>query len=522
MEATKTATVKAIHIALENLQLNQDEDTSIFNTYIPPEIVLEVFDYLSVQDLFRVKAVCREWKNISTDDRLWKKHLLRMPFKRIDNPNLHACMVAQKGFEYALEHTTAFHDNDFSDLFGLQCPFSMEKLCFFENILYVIKQPNLGSSELFIYNSLKQTKKKTSLRLSNETNRFFCSEFTFKTATSEFLIFKATLTDVIPFSWDNESEKFCVYDRTTTAYLWESDLKESYLTHKYADNASCIFSYSAKDDTSFTVRARNIRSGKILFEHTYQGLLKSHVSALSGILSIEYQQEGSQEPLCDLVYAENNEVWHRLPCIFYGDMDASGNILFIDLDGYISVLNKIDSTYEIHTLSRIDVTELFFANSKVWGLCGLQTITCISDVVNPLKIDCGREISNFKIHDRFLIVGFSQDTLTTAIYDLETGVKVCTLYDVFVDNIFAFTDRQILTFNPPTSTINIYKFHTGTLVNSILLPGHYRNLTYQDGLLLYQFVPEFRHPGRIIFIDFKTNRKWVQLEKPLNTFCLLV
>ena len=39
---------------------------------LPREMRLEIFSYLSYKDLRRALLVCREWRNIGEDPRLWR------------------------------------------------------------------------------------------------------------------------------------------------------------------------------------------------------------------------------------------------------------------------------------------------------------------------------------------------------------------------------------------------------------------------------------------------------------------
>lgn len=71
---------------LDELIRDIDESTDVpfFNVSLPREIALQIFDYLSIQDLCSCLQVCRSWYSLSNDDLLWYNLHKRL---KLDDPN---------------------------------------------------------------------------------------------------------------------------------------------------------------------------------------------------------------------------------------------------------------------------------------------------------------------------------------------------------------------------------------------------------------------------------------------------
>jgi hypothetical protein len=71
---------------LDELIRDIDESTDIpfFNISLPREIALQIFDYLSIKDLYACLQVCKSWHSLSCDELLWYNLYQRLKF---DNPN---------------------------------------------------------------------------------------------------------------------------------------------------------------------------------------------------------------------------------------------------------------------------------------------------------------------------------------------------------------------------------------------------------------------------------------------------
>jgi hypothetical protein len=71
---------------LDELIRDIDESTDIpfFNISLPREIALQIFDYLSIKDLYSCLQVCRSWHSLSSDELLWYNLYKRL---KLDNPN---------------------------------------------------------------------------------------------------------------------------------------------------------------------------------------------------------------------------------------------------------------------------------------------------------------------------------------------------------------------------------------------------------------------------------------------------
>ncbi len=402
---------------------------------------------------------------------------------------------------------------DFAEVFPIPCPLPLQGVLFSENTLFIIKQFR-NDFRIFTYDCIEKSNKEVPLLPSHATSCSFHCKFTSIKGTSKHLIFKITLKSR---NSELSGEKFCIYDKTNLSYLWESEKDETYLDAVLSEQSTYIFSHLSKNEISFTIRARDIQTGEIVFDHTYEGTLKSHVCSLSGILSIEYENTKSKEPQFEIVSIEKDNDGKITPrqttCFMFCEIDFFGNYIYIEEDGLLSFVMRKDAQYEKHTLQTPWVGIVFFANNAIFSSSETQ-ITKIGD--EQFLIDCQEEIYSFKKHDKYLIVGLQNQWDTCVIYDLETGNVVSKLSNIYIENIFECTEHFILSYDPHLNTVNIHKILSGAHVNSIKLPGQYRNLTYQDGLLLYQYISEYKTPERFVFIDFNKARKWPHQEKSIS------
>src|SRR5437868_2172551 len=59
----------------------EKEEARTINDYVPEEILLHLFSFLSIADLCRSSRVCHEWHRIAQDPALW------LPFMKRDCDN---------------------------------------------------------------------------------------------------------------------------------------------------------------------------------------------------------------------------------------------------------------------------------------------------------------------------------------------------------------------------------------------------------------------------------------------------
>lgn len=64
--------------------INESTDIPFFNISLPREIALQIFDYLSIKDLYSCLQVCKSWHSLSLDELLWYNLYKRL---KLDNPN---------------------------------------------------------------------------------------------------------------------------------------------------------------------------------------------------------------------------------------------------------------------------------------------------------------------------------------------------------------------------------------------------------------------------------------------------
>lgn len=71
---------------LDELIRDIDESTDIpfFDISLPREIALQIFDYLTIKDLYSCLQVCKSWHSLSCDDLLWYNLYKRL---ELNNPN---------------------------------------------------------------------------------------------------------------------------------------------------------------------------------------------------------------------------------------------------------------------------------------------------------------------------------------------------------------------------------------------------------------------------------------------------
>jgi hypothetical protein len=75
---------------LDELIRDIDESTDVpfFNISLPREIALQIFDYLSIKDLYSCLQVCKAWCSLSCDELLWfnlyKRLKFDIPYKKDD------------------------------------------------------------------------------------------------------------------------------------------------------------------------------------------------------------------------------------------------------------------------------------------------------------------------------------------------------------------------------------------------------------------------------------------------------
>ena len=71
---------------IDELIRDIDESTDIpfFEISLPREIALQIFDYLTIKDLYSCLQVCKSWHSLSCDELLWYNLYKRLKF---DNPN---------------------------------------------------------------------------------------------------------------------------------------------------------------------------------------------------------------------------------------------------------------------------------------------------------------------------------------------------------------------------------------------------------------------------------------------------
>lgn len=70
---------------IEELIRDIDESTDVpfINVFLPREIALHIFEYLSLKDLYSCMQVCRSWYLLSFDELLWYNLYKRITFDRI-------------------------------------------------------------------------------------------------------------------------------------------------------------------------------------------------------------------------------------------------------------------------------------------------------------------------------------------------------------------------------------------------------------------------------------------------------
>ncbi len=67
--------------------IDESTDVPFFNVSLPREIALQIFDYLSIQDLYSCLRVCKSWYSLSCDELLWYNLYKRL---KLENPNRNA------------------------------------------------------------------------------------------------------------------------------------------------------------------------------------------------------------------------------------------------------------------------------------------------------------------------------------------------------------------------------------------------------------------------------------------------
>lgn len=65
---------------MEKTGLSEEQETGGRWDYMPDQMLLQIFQYLSARDLLNAGQTCRLWNRVSYDQMLWK-HLMYRDYK---------------------------------------------------------------------------------------------------------------------------------------------------------------------------------------------------------------------------------------------------------------------------------------------------------------------------------------------------------------------------------------------------------------------------------------------------------
>lgn len=78
LKKSKTSTSTLLDELIRDI--DESTDVPFFNISLPREIALQIFDYLSVADLYSCLRVCKSWHSLSSDELLWYNLYKRLKF----------------------------------------------------------------------------------------------------------------------------------------------------------------------------------------------------------------------------------------------------------------------------------------------------------------------------------------------------------------------------------------------------------------------------------------------------------
>ena len=456
------------------------------NTHISnfaDEIILLIFQRLPIQSLLNARAVSRSWKYLAEDNVFWKEQISRVFFSRKhfssfeQRTDLNYCshIIRQKQIEAGLRYEpveifesgylTQVSSSCITETFKANTGnrwnyIQPQDLEFQDNKLYLCRNQDRDWPTLLIQDRKTSKCEEVPLKLDSakvDQYRDFEKKFSFVASTSEYLIFDVILDNHSVF-FRSTVNKFCIYDRKSKNYLWESDVDEKCAEIMHSEHSFCIFSrIISKKNNTVTIRARDIQTGTILFESEYAGTVDTFTCALSGVLHFKI-----------------NNIKEKLKqqyVIYYNKDDKSGNnfttkrcrkVSNINYSGDILYLNKKIFLLKVNGTSYIEVSVREPQNKVKQLYLSQDTIWAKFRSINP-KI----EMIDFNGKVKFISnAEFVFDTLTFRYYVYEKYFIAAS-------------------FPPYKHGYRIYDVHTGSIVKDMILTKESRIVGFENDLMIY-------------------------------------
>lgn len=481
------------------------------NSFLPDEILLQILQYLPFPDLVTARAVCHSWHYVAQDNQLWREQIPHifgqthdLTFRPGDRINFHDLAIQKKREEALIRRWSRidFKGRNLGDLTGMEQvhPSNMK---LFDNKIYFCW---LRSSMVFwshpmlrIIDRRSLTSEDVPLELKDREVENWNKRFSIRAVTSEYLIFCVQLKSNAYFN-GQYCEKFCVYDRMAKTYLWESDQHEVCPEIFNSLKSFCIFSYTLfTGKKRVNVRARNLRTGNILYKNKLRKPSSEIKSALSGFLRLKYEnpQPGSQR----MLYLRDSDSSFALTdCKYISNMNPAGDILYQYDDDEVMLLKQGEAGYINIPLGKIEAARFHLLQDSLWSWFSnkVERIS-LAGAHLPAKWSWAYQTSDYQIHEPFCI---EQEVLRRKnrekgsrymkcmISNLATGKKVLETIDIeeiigFDHHVMIVEGRRIgaSSFRP----VDVYALGEASICINRNMSGNraFQNY-YQDGFLAWQ------------------------------------
>ena len=333
------------------------------NTHISnfaDEIILLIFQRLPIQSLLNARAVSRSWKYLAEDNVFWKEQISRVFFSRKhfssfeQRTDLNYCshIIRQKQIEAGLRYEpveifesgylTQVSSSCITETFKANTGnrwnyIQPQDLEFQDNKLYLCRNQDRDWPTLLIQDRKTSKCEEVPLKLDSakvDQYRDFEKKFSFVASTSEYLIFDVILDNHSVF-FRSTVNKFCIYDRKSKNYLWESDVDEKCAEIMHSEHSFCIFSrIISKKNNTVTIRARDIQTGTILFESEYAGTVDTFTCALSGLLHFKIINKKEKHEQQYVIYYKKDDKsgnnFTTKKCVKVSNITLNGDIMYKD------------------------------------------------------------------------------------------------------------------------------------------------------------------------------------------------
>lgn len=471
---------------------------------VPEEIIFLIFQYLSPQDLLKVKGVCHTWKNLALDDSFWKPVCTKIFGRALcrelvqkSNVSFHDAIMRQKQVEAALRRSSEkdFPLGNLANMTGMEpAEFHPSEMAFYDDKIYFCR-----NTFRWFYQedpTLRICDRKTSrykdipLKLKVEGSYLFGKTYSIQAITSDYLIMRYCEKRMFSTS------KFCVYDRMTETYLWESENREYCFQVKPSVQNVCIFSsFWSEEKKAEIIRARDLRTGHILFETS--GKPFQAIGILSGLLMlIDKNQDGTEEKR--IVYLgkkdEGKKEFVTVQCKRFSNINSAGDVIYQQFDNEVILLKLEEAGYIQISFGQREAKRFWLSENSLWYCTDLNPKTIIKIDHNEDSISFQRkyEHSRLELFENCFKEGlssqYSGEEIT--IYDAVTGEELVAFAASDRPKILGFENHlMIVAVKTPDwdlIRIKIFDIKSKRLCRDFPIPARTYESFYKNGMLFFK------------------------------------